>query len=753
MIWRRFISDVPAVCRVLACTLLLLALATAVRAQPELPEKPSLQALEYTLEDLGFSRNLEIRGVDATYSVPLHLPRYLTTESAALNLKYRHSAQLLEGLSHLNIKIDGKHVTTLPVVQEEGGESLEATIELPVQWLTLDSEINLQLIGHYTLTCENPRDPSLWVEISRQTSITLGVSPKRIDHSLDSLPEPFFDPRSHKILTLPFVLPSGTDATTLEAAGMVASWFGVLADYRGARFTVLDNQLPDAGHAVVLLDQNTRIPGLDLPETPSTQVSVVPHPKDPSARLLVMRGPTPEDIRRAALALVLGDKALTGHTANITAVSVPEPRQAYDAPRWVPDRGPVSFGQLPGVGPLQARGFAPDLVRLGLRFPPDLYDNEGKGIPVRLRYHYTPRAKSSEARLLTSINGMPLSTLVLEPASNPLAVAEKLRSIFPGTHQSGWLEATLSVPVNNLSAYSELEFYFHYDYLSRGECKDIPTDSVAGRIDAESTLDISHLPHFIAMPDMAAFANAGFPFSKWADLSRTTVLLKSEASLETRATFLTLMGRIGASTGYPATHVTVARPGQTEQLADKDVLVVTDRPVSETLGDWAGSMPSIDTAGNARENPESLWSLFKALFLSTPTSPETQAFVPGSTSTVLTGFESPISDGLTVIVLAANSSARLRAATEALLDPQRIPDIQGAGVTFTPGKVAPLNNTQNYHTGSLGPMRRTLLFFTHQPLLLALVGLLITVLLGVIMFVSLRARAARRLQQQDDAQG
>ena len=753
MIWQRVISCMTAVCQALACALLVLAPAAAVRAQAALPEQPSAQVLEYTLDDLGFSRNLEIRGVDATYSVPLHLPRYLTTESAALNLKYRHSAKLLDGLSHLNIKIDGKHVTTLPVVQEEGGEALEATIELPAQWLTPDSEINLQLIGHYTLTCENPRDPSLWAEISPQTSITLGVSPKRINQSLENLPEPFFDPRSRKILTLPFVLPSGPDTTTLEAAGMVASWFGVLADYRGARFTVLDSQLPDAGHAVVLLDQNTRIPGLDLPEARGAQVAVVPHPTDPTARVLVIRGPTPEDIRRAALALVLGDKALTGQTADITAVSVPDPRQAYDAPRWVPDNGPVSFGQLPGAGPLQARGFAPDLVRLGLRFPPDLYDNDGKGIPVRLRFHYTPRAKSSEARLLTSINGMPLSTLVLEAASNPLAVTEKLRSTFPGTHQSAWQEASLSVPVNNLSAYSELEFYFHYDYLSRGDCKDLPTDSVAGRIDPESTLDISHLPHFISMPDMAAFANAGFPFSKWADLSRTTVLLTPEASLETHAAFLTLLGRIGASTGYPATHVTVARPGQSEQLVDKDVLVVTDRPVSETLGDWAGSMPSVGTVGSTLENPESLWSLFKAHFLSTPASTEAQAPVTGRTSAVLTGFESPVSGGQTVIVLAANSSALLESATEALLDPQRIPDIQGAGVAFTTGTVAPLSITQNYHTGSLGPLRRTVLFFTHQPLLLALVGLVVAVLLGVMMFVSLRARAARRLRQQNDSQG
>ena len=39
-------------------------------------------------------------------------------------------------------------------------------------------------------------------------------------------------------MRLPFVLQASPDSATLRSAGVLASWFGALADYRHARFPV-----------------------------------------------------------------------------------------------------------------------------------------------------------------------------------------------------------------------------------------------------------------------------------------------------------------------------------------------------------------------------------------------------------------------------------------------------------------------------------------------------------------------------------
>ncbi|MGC7990891.1 cellulose biosynthesis cyclic di-GMP-binding regulatory protein BcsB, partial [Salmonella enterica] len=64
---------------------------------------------------------------------------------------------------------------------------------------------------------------------------------------------PFFDRRDIRMLSLPFIFASTPDNGTLEAAGSLSSWFGALAAYRGARFPVQINTLPQRGNAVLLV--------------------------------------------------------------------------------------------------------------------------------------------------------------------------------------------------------------------------------------------------------------------------------------------------------------------------------------------------------------------------------------------------------------------------------------------------------------------------------------------------------------------
>ncbi len=66
----------------------------------------------------------------------------------------------------------------------------------------------------------------------------------------------------------------------------------------------------------------------------------------------------------------------------------------------------------------------------------------------------------------------------------------------------------------------------------------------------DSTIDFSKYYHFIPMPDLRAFANAGFPFSRMADLSQTITVMPKTPNEAQMETLLNTVGFIGAQTGF-----------------------------------------------------------------------------------------------------------------------------------------------------------------------------------------------------------
>jgi hypothetical protein len=47
---------------------------------------------------------------------------------------------------------------------------------------------------------------------------------------------------------------------------------------------------------------------------------------------------------------------------------------------------------------LNVSGYSPDLIRVNFHLPPDLFGWRNKGIPIDLKYRYTPRPTSTSRR-------------------------------------------------------------------------------------------------------------------------------------------------------------------------------------------------------------------------------------------------------------------------------------------------------------------------------------------------------------------
>ncbi|ADU37395.1 cellulose biosynthesis cyclic di-GMP-binding regulatory protein BcsB [Variovorax paradoxus] len=747
-------------------TVLAFALAAATTggawAQPQLQLQPQTQARpaipaaaaapggavrELNLTQLGIDYAVQLRGISGTIGIPFNVRADELVTAASLKLNYAYSPSLIPELSHLKVTVNDVLVATLPVNRAEAGKPQTQDIPIDRRLITEFNRINVELVGHYTRECEDPAHTSLWARIDASSTLKLTVSPLKLTNDLATLPQPFFDRRDVRRARIPFVFGGAESPPLLEAAGIVSSWFGALADYRGATFPVTRGELP-AGHAVVFVLPDTQIPNLSLPSIQGPALAVVDHPQDPASKLLLVMGRDPAELRTAAAALALNSRAFSGDRSSIAAFQEPPPRKPYDAPRWVPSDRPLQLGELTDAAGLSVSGYTPDVVRVNLQLPPDLFTWRSRGIPLDLQYRYTPRVRPDQSTLNLNVDDNFIGALPLRSANpagdrwwNPLAVKVMPDGTVAENRQ-------VMLPPLALGPRSQLRMHYYFE-PSGGRCQPL-LDNVRGAIDPTSKIDVSGFPHYIAMPDLAAYANGGFPFSRMADLSETAVILPDQADPADTETYLGLLGQIGHATGYPALRVKVGRAAEVSQWADKDLLVIGNLQNQPLFAQWAAKMP-LQRNGTSPQLKLGSWLDTAIDFVIGARKREDLAggmqiaVSEDGRDAVLAGFESPLRSGRSVIAAVTNPASK-EALLSALMTPERLKRIQGSMAIVRDTQVHSVLGEDTYYVGRLPPMAWLQWNLSRSPLLLAGLVVALALLGAAVAFASLQLRARRRLR-------
>jgi cellulose synthase (UDP-forming) len=159
----------------------------------------------------------------------------------------------------------------------------------------------------------------------------------------------------------------------------------------------------------------------------------------------------------------------------------------------------------------------------------------------------------------------------------------------------------------NLRPFSNsLSFDFTFQLLKKGGCQDTTPINMQGAILRDSYLDLRRYPHYAPLPNLETFANAGFPFTRLADLAETTVVLPAVPTEQEIETFVTLMGHFSRQTGFPTLRVTVAGADALQNGAHTDFLIIgtgDDQPAFDKLNNQlpvalrSGSVQVHDTQG------------------------------------------------------------------------------------------------------------------------------------------------------------
>jgi cellulose synthase operon protein B len=700
-----------------------------------------------SFRQLGVQDSAEIRGIDGTLVVPFGIRRDEIVTQARLVLHHNWSPALLPELSHLRVSLNGVLLGTVPLPRNERGQPATATFDLDPRYFTDYNHLRVQLIGHYTLECEDPAHTSLWAVVHADSALELQVEKLALPDDLGLLPAPFFDARDGRRLELPFVFAEQPGMEALRAAGVLASWLGAQAAYRGARFDARINQLPQSRHGVVFATNAAAPAGLTLAPVERPTLSVQDNPTVQGLKLLVLQGRDEGQLSQAVEALVLGRVVLGGPKAEVFELMSAPRRAAYDAPLWVPSDRPVRLGELVDhPSQLQVAGANAPPIRINLRVPPDLMPWRTAGVPLDLRYRYTTPVTRDNSQLAVSINDEFITSFRLEPRTQQAQVEQLILPLLDS--DPGSLSGDIVIPAFKVGADNQLQFRFALDTYKDGPCQNATADLSRAALDPDSTIDLRAFPHYTALPNLALFANAGFPFSKYADLAETVVVLPDAPGIRDIEDFLYLMGRMGRQTGATATHVRLLAASALPPSLDADLLVIDGRRGRDLLTEWSAQLPVLldDTRRTYRPRPATRWFSWPS-FEPVPdqaASTEVQVSAAGSMAALL-AFESPLQAGRSAVVLTATAPGATTLALEAMEDGGLVREIRGDTVLIRGREIASFRGDRSYHVGELPWWMAAWMFVARYPVLIVLFALLACGLIAAILHQLLWRRARRRL--------
>ncbi len=719
----------------------------------------------FSLADVGVPETIVLRGVDAYHTVPFSVPQTEVIKTATMHLRYHFSPGLLPDISHLKVSLNGTlfatlPVTTRPVSSGETGQQdstsgsqvlkttrletsalLEATIVLPADMLVHQNELTFEFIGHYTFQCEDPSHSTLWSHVDTNSTIELAGSLLPLRNDLSLLPLPFYDSSVNLHPSISIVFLSAPSPKSLRAAGIVASYFGILTDYRPVHFQVSFGTIP-AGNAIILGESAADLPAaLNVTSSSGPTIAMRTNPVDPYSKLLVLTGDSADDLVTASEVLVLQRDLLQGDQER--GVLKPDSladRAPDDAPRWLSTERTTTLGDIASSGDIEGDGSVP--VGAYMRIPPDLCLQQCGSHPnmsYHMAYRYNGFPLANESTLQVFMNSAYIS-------STPMPHTEKASAV---------LDTVVPVPVVDMRPFSNsLMMKFVFQIAKKGRCQDTAPLNLRGAILKNSYLDIEGIPHLAVMPNLEIFANAGYPFTRKADLSDTSVVLPDVPTVDEIEMYLTFMGHFGAQTGYPVLNVSVLNAAAMQKGSGKDYLVlgtVDDQPAIEVLNP---SLPvKVDGAGLHIQDTQGFFAPLQHAWWKVRSSDHIQSgqleTAGGLPDALIEGVEWPSGSSKSVVLVALRDHNVVPRFVDTFLKYSQYSDIsQSVSVLHDKRFVSYRIGNDVYKVGSLSLWVKLNLLFSEFPWLVVVSTVIVCMLMAALIRAALRRKARTRLQGQ-----
>ena len=666
--------------------------------------------------------------------------------SAMLDLEFTPSPSLLPVESQLKVFLNDELMGVIPIQKEDLGKKTRASLPVDTRYIKDFNQIRMEFVGHYRDICENPANTTLWLDISQNSHLNMQVQPLVLKNELSRFPVPFFDARDQDGLTLPIVFGESASLKQQNAAAILTSWFGTKTQWRNQNYPVLMNQLPDQ-HSIIFMTNDNRPSFLaDFPPVKGPMVEIISHPDNPYIKLLLIQGRNDDDLIQAAKGIGQGELLLRGSAVSVDNIEALAPRVPYDAPNWVKTDKPVTFAELVTFkGQLQSAGLNPYPIVLDLNLPPDLFTFRNSGIEMRLNYRYTAPNSDDGSKMTINVNNEIIQSQPLLPNKKDPSLLTRL----PFTQSLFDPDSQFAIPALKLGELNKLKFEFHYSNPIAGgtaeQCVSYQPVPNNVAIDESSTIDFSGYRHYMAMPNLHAFSQSAFPFSRMADLSETVVVMAGDPTAQKISTLLNTMGMIGAKTGYPAINVTLTDSWDAAKGKDADILFI---------GEMTREMA--DSGSHQELLLEKTKSWINMPMRSTPVDSKTPSMNDSEAASKTTigsqgniaaivEFQSPNHEQRSVVALLADNPKSFSLLNDAIADTGKRYFVSGSVSVIRDSGINSVQVGKVYYSGYLPWWEKIWSLFASHPVLLSLLAVGVVIIFGLILWRIMKSISRRRL--------
>lgn len=692
------------------------------------------QRVHLSLKDMGLKQPLRLVGADTQSTIDFSFHTVDVVDHLRLKLHYSYSPTLNAESSRLKVAVNGNEIGILQLPKSDAKVAL-AVLEIDPIYLQEWNHLSFQFLAHQIKPlCDDPRSQSDWIQIDIDDSYLEGDAKQlSLINDLTIFPAPFFDQHDARDISLPMVFTAQPSWAALKAGGILASWFGSLADYRKVRFPSYLDSIPD-GNAIVLATQDDKITGIELPRVSAgvANVSMINNPNNPATKLLLVVGRDEQGLIAAAQALALGQVPLMNAQQNVTSAVLTQ-RVPYDAPGWLQTEKRIRLGDLVEPEKLKAKALFLTEHEFVLRLPPNIYRSDADSIPFDLAFD-----SSNNSRYLSRIDAY------FNGKSFQFATFPKPKAVGPNMLPD---HVMLRIPTRELTGQDTIKVKFTFSEREVAFCNEkLEWDEI--RIDPNSRIDLGGMTRYMELPDLSYLAYTGYPFSKLADLSESVVLLPETPDAGEVASMLTMLGHIGHKTRYPAVAVSIASLADADKFSGKDILLVgATEKLRNVLGKWSGAVP-VDLYSEHQPFPY-LGSRYLSRWWNWAEEAARLNRAKGQQGMIFAGFESPLQPARSVVILTAAHSDHLLEAASALNTFRYAKDFAGdvvvIGETDMDGRAVAFHQARRFAVGDL-PLKDWLKnFMNNNPWLAVLLVMLAALFFGSMMHLKMRQTAQERI--------
>lgn len=717
-------------------------------------KSPSLKDYNIPLRLLGAPTPISLKGSDDQFEIGFnfHIDELVT--KAELNLAYSYSKALLNELSQIDILVNGQLIESLSVDSSQGDKVLTKVITIPAQLIADKNTIKFQFNGHYASECEDPKDSRLWAIIDNASTLKLAVNRFHLKNNLNHFPHPYVDDQSLRKGKLPFSFIGNVDRNTLEAAGVLASYFGT-SEYGTHRYEALFNDIPKSGHGVLFVSDVNQLSllGINFPE--EVGILEVTNPRDPYGKLLIFNAKNGSFTKINVTNLINNVGKLEGDRINFTKAPTIAKREPYDSSAWISGKRPLKFSEIiPSSDNLGSSGYGDSRIPLAFELPPDLFGLTYKdGVDFHLKYQYTVLEKNPNAQLIIYdekkfIKQLPLFPQVKNDSYKFLQPLLGSRANQPTTidNNTFFNQVSFSTPVTNQVNNVQLRSYFNYDTQPVLNCNVAPeqTSLYKQNIDPNSTVDISKLSHFIKMPNLYSFSQKGFPYSVMADLSDTAIIIPSSPNQSEVTSYLNVLGFLGSTVKNPAYNMSLRLDNDFKDIEQKNLIYLGMNNESMLYKTWKierylSRFYSGSTQDGFTAKIKNFFNFFQA-------DDGIHSLKNHSKAAFLVSFKSPYNSNKSVVVFASQDPANLTAITDALQEKaSKGIYIKGSISEFTNKSINAADVAETYYVGKLKPFESIFWYFKNHPLTLTGLTFFALFIISLILYFALRMNVKKRV--------